>query len=403
MKTIALVDSYWGGHHPTYMEFFSEALLQLGHRVFVFCPEPEKLKSNLSVRLGKNLKDWHAVNYRLPSQSPIKLSRLETRTAALDRLKNLAQILTEVEQASKTLIDFVFFCYLDASIGQLQTKADFDNKLGRPFSGLYFHPAHLRMRIRYPWFRRGPLNPDAVLLSHYCRSVGVLDEGIIQKLSQRLGGKKVMVFPDITNEEWSESQTVLEKKLRSLAKGRKVVGLLGSLEKRRGLLTMIELAKEMKNHHLFFFAAGQVAESSFPEEEIRRINNFLKNPPENVLIHPEFIEDGIPFNNLVRCCDLIYAVHHNFPHSSNMLTKAACMNVPIVVSDGYLMAERVRRYGLGAVVRDGVKEDVRDLITSEQIFDYKSQEKFRTGCREYMKEHGFEKLRSCLDEAVQGL
>ncbi|MFN7557011.1 MAG: glycosyltransferase family 1 protein, partial [Microcystis sp.] len=43
MKTIALVDPLWGGHHPTYLKFFAKTLLELGHEVIVLCPAPEEV------------------------------------------------------------------------------------------------------------------------------------------------------------------------------------------------------------------------------------------------------------------------------------------------------------------------------------------------------------------------
>jgi glycosyltransferase involved in cell wall biosynthesis len=294
----------------------------------------------------------------------------------------------------------VFFCLIDDFIAHLQTAFDFNRLLGRQFTGLYFRPFHLRVRPPYSWFRKGPFNPDAVLFSHYCRSVAVLDEGIAKMLSRRLNDKLVVCFPDVTDGEVSESPTDLEREVKYKAKGRRIVGLLGSLDRRKGLLTFIRHATEMKNEPIFFLIAGKIAEHSFTEEENRTLNRIMKCPPENVFAHPGFVKDGIPFNSLVRACELLYVVYHDFPHSSNLLTKAACMNVPIVASDRYLIADRVRRFSLGFLVRENVPEDFHDLILSGKAFQLKGERKFMIGCQEYSKQHGFMKLVSCFKQLL---
>lgn len=400
METIALVDPIWSGHHPTYLKFFSQALLQLGHRVIVFCPEPEKLRSMVEYSQLIGSETWQTVAYQLASEQRVKNSRLAARSVALERLRHLAQMLTAAEQGAGVPIDLVFFCFIDTFIGNWQTMADLDRLLGRQFSGLYFHPRHLRVKAQYSWLRRGPFNRDSVLRSCYCRSVAVLDEGIAQELSKRLMGKPVVSFPDITNEGYSDLPQELEE-VRRKAKERKIIGLLGSLEKRKGLLEFMCHTRAMKDQAVFFLIVGVVAEYSFTQEEIKSINSFMNEPPENVFIYRGFVEDEITLNGLIRCCDLLYAVYHNFPHSSNFLTKSASMNVPIVVSDRYLMAERVNQFNLGFVVREDTPEDFRTLVSSGRAFNFKSEDKFDNGCREYMEKHRFERLVDCFRQLLK--
>jgi glycosyltransferase involved in cell wall biosynthesis len=67
-------------------------------------------------------------------------------------------------------------------------------------------------------------------------------------------------------------------------------------------------------------------------------------------MHLEPIPDDAAFNGILQASDVVFAGYHDFPHSSNIMGKAAEFRKPIIVSDGYLMAERVRRYGSGEVV-----------------------------------------------------
>ncbi|MFM7791033.1 MAG: glycosyltransferase family 1 protein, partial [Microcystis panniformis] len=93
---------------------------------------------------------------------------------------------------------------------------------------MYFQPP-LRKTLKYQQLRRGILNPLAVLKSKQCLGVAVLDEGIADKLQQKLN-KPVVVLTDITDESPPDMDFEIVKKIRAKAAGRKIVGLLGSLD-----------------------------------------------------------------------------------------------------------------------------------------------------------------------------
>jgi glycosyltransferase involved in cell wall biosynthesis len=402
LKMVALVDLSWEGHHSAYLRFFSEALLQLGCRVVAFCPEPELLTTMLATQPEPG--HWWAVRYTPSGGFSPGASRLQARAHAFKRLEDLADLLAVTERTIHASIDLVFFCFIDSFLGHWQSAAKFASRLGRPFSGLYFHPVHLRARVPHMWLRRGFLSPDVVLGSPCCCAVAVLDEGIADKLSRRIGGKRVVSFPDPAVVTVSDTPSPLELQINEKAQGRKVIGLIGGLEKRKGLLDFIQHAAALEDQPLFFVAAGKCYPVTFSEEEKRIIKRLKTDTPHNCFFLPEQIEDGTPFNGLVRRCDLLYAVYRDFPHSSNLLTKSAAMHVPIVVSDRYLMGERVRRFSLGFTVREDVPEDFRTLITSGKVFSWQMESQFKVGCAVYLEQHspgrlvdGFQQILTCLD------
>ncbi len=59
---------------------------------------------------------------------------------------------------------------------------------------------------------------------------------------------------------------------------------------------------------------------------------------------------------MIDAADVVFCAFDDFPFSSNTLTKAAVFEKPVVVSEGYLMAERVRSYRTGEVVPQGNAE-----------------------------------------------
>jgi hypothetical protein len=52
--------------------------------------------------------------------------------------------------------------------------------------------------------------------------------------------------------------------------------------------------------------------------------------------------DEAQFNSLVYICDILFAAYNNFPNSSNILTKAAIFQRPVVVSNNFCMEKRVK-------------------------------------------------------------
>jgi hypothetical protein len=127
------------------------------------------------------------------------------------------------------------------------------------------------------------------------------------------------------------------------------------------------------------------------------------NPPENVFAHLKFVEDEREFTSLMGLADIIYAVYDNFPYSSNMLSKAANLEKPLIVSDGYEMGRRVKKYGLGVTVPEGNVDAILAAFS-----EVKRKEFLTVNFVAFRKDNSFEVLRntlqdfltSCLDDVA---
>jgi hypothetical protein len=91
-------------------------------------------------------------------------------------------------------------------------------------------------------------------------------------------------------------------------------------------------------------------------------------------IHAEYLPDETSFNAILAGADVIFAVYRDFYRSSNMLSKAAYFEKPILVSAGCLMGERVAKYGIGLTVTStSASEILTCLDTALHIDDLKSK------------------------------
>lgn len=351
---IVIVDGAWGGHHPVYIKTFARVLLEAGYRVSVLCPDPDTMNVWVSQQLFDKSINFKAY-YFVESAFRIKWSfipfRLKSALIVLNRWLHIKRSLNEIVH-SKCKPDLIFFAWLDNYLNPYIRAFFIDILFQFNWSGLYFHPRHLRIKKEKwtvtDWFYRAPEN--LIARSKFTCSLAVLDAGIVDKLRTQLPKKKIFIFPDFTDETPHEENYSLASEIKSKAKDRIIIGLLGSLERRKGLLTLLRIAKQSADRNWFFVFAGQWASQTFSEEEQNEIKSIIDNQVDNCFFYLERIPDDAQFNALVNGCDVIFAVYEDFPHSSNLITKAALYGKSLLVGSGGYMEEVVKQYKLGEVV-----------------------------------------------------
>jgi len=353
MKNIVLLDPYWEGHHQMYLKLFAKTLLDLGNYVTVFCPKPAEVVQWVAENCQAHANQLHA--FAMPetenSRFPFAFVRRILNTVKL--WKTAADAIHKGSTITGMKTDFVFFAWLDCYLSALIPSMIIKRMFHWRWAGLYFHPVHFRIRQRYAFFRKGLLDHDRLLSSENCCSVAVLDEGISNCLQQKTGKRPVIVFPDLADFTAPDMACQMVTEIREKARGRKIIALAGSLEKRKGLLLLMELAQKTQQEDWFYIFCGKLYETDFTPEERRHIAGIVASSPANCYFNFDYIPNAARFNALIDLCDVLFAVYENFYHSSNMLTLAAHFRKWILVSKGFCMDERVRRFQLGFSVDGG--------------------------------------------------
>jgi hypothetical protein len=353
MKTVALVDWNWKGHHPTYFLKLIDGFLARGCRVLALCPRDAVDEVRLATDGRERLDVEPCRQLWLRWHLPGWLGRLANVRRVFGGLeKSLRQ--WESENASR--VDLVFF----------STIYDFEFEdfrlakvwFSRPWSGIYLHARAFRMPgTPMPYVNRLPC-PEKIFTLPTMSSVCVIDEGAVSPMTTLAKGKPVFEFPDITATEIELplNGDTLAGKLTRFAAGRKVVVCLGHLQKTKGLAELCQVARHPSMAETTFFFGGEVYWGELAPEEVKLILSTWEGGP-NVLTHLAKLSDAT-INALIKVSDVVFAAYTNFPNSSNIMTKAALLERPIVVSDGHLMAERVRKYHLGSIVPEGSVPDI---------------------------------------------
>lgn len=332
---VAIVDWNTSGHHLTYLREYVLALAERNVPVVVLSPERP------SIAPWPPSLEWREI----PTITWIKQRKFLGSSMARWRFaRHLALVLAGAEKALGKRCSRLFFgCFYE---NQTKIATRVISTLGLPCAGLYLQAGifHSGMHLHGGRLVR---NMKRLLRHDLLEHLFMLDEAMADSVSD-FSGKPVVHLPDVTDCSIEENHP-LPASLGLLPKTRPVIGLLGHLRPSKGVTEMIAFARSEPALDVSFLFAGSCNWNDFPLEEEQSIKAACVADPR-IIFHPERIPDEAGYNALVRCCDVLWAVYRDTPHSSNTLAKAAFFERPVIVADGFQMAQQTRHYRLGEVV-----------------------------------------------------
>lgn len=320
-------------------------------------------------------------------------SHLAVRSQAISWLRTLAGHLERIEANAGRGPVLVFLSYLDLFLGRWLVPFDWLRIVGqRRFSGLIFH-GEAGEGLRHRKWRRGPLASFALLYSRLCPAIASLNEGGAPGLANLLSPKPVLVFPDVAREPFntSASNSPLLQQIRFCARGRPILVLLGALAWRKGLQEFLQLANLLPVESWFLVCAGRVFDHSATQEGAGLLARARADTQEHLLLCDRWLTDA-EFDAILQASTAVFAVYRDWRSSSNLLTKAAQAEKPVLVSEGGLMAERVKRYGTGLAAPENNVSIMADILTSGKLQTLASTPEFSRGCVRYRTDHNVERL-----------
>jgi hypothetical protein len=268
------------------------------------------------------------------------------------------------------------------------------------WAGLYLHVSGFRIpgdTESHPLTRFGRVNEIG---GNRLRGLAVLDEGSVDFVSSVSGCDNVVAFPDFSETACSEDFHVAAK-LRGFAAGRRVIGIAGHLQPSKGTVTLAQAAlrSRREGRQEVFAFIGELWWELYSENDRQVLRDAFAG--ENVFTHFDRIPREEDFNAVLQSFDVIYAGYHDFPHSSNMPAKAAGLRRPMIVSDGYLLGDRVSRYRLGRVIP---QRDVdATLVAIRETVLNKDCSGFESGASEYLDVHSTARLKQAMDEMLSSI
>lgn len=397
MKTVALVDHYTEGHHKAFVKLFTKYLIKAGYSVFVFFPGPEDRLQKEMIDESMHLERVRFVNFKLKRKYFHRLGRFNHAASVISLWKSTCRALSDTEKRFDVAFDFVFLAWLDDYLANYLPPVVIDIIFPYRWSGLYFHPWYLfeeGITSRVSWS-----SIDSVLRAKKCLSIALHDEFLIDKLSTRVG-KKVLLFPEIADATPPLADYDLAMRIKTLARGRTVVGLIG-LAKRKGTLHFMALARQTDPSRFFFFLGGRPSYSDCTTEEETALREFFSHLPDHCYHFPEPLEEGGKINAVIDALDILFLIYHNFKSSSNFSTKAAHFRKPVLATNQHWIGRVTKKFSMGVTVDErNVSQAVQGLENLRtrlltRSFDFSRYD-------DYLLIHREENLTDCFTKAFAG-
>jgi glycosyltransferase involved in cell wall biosynthesis len=339
---IVLFDFNVEGHHFTYINLISLALYNQGHNLIIMSPCSDLEKYTLKVDERVEI-----IPITSCPSKPTTFNFFSTRKYVIQLWKSTAKVLDAKGLNPKE--DLIFFPSVDDYITAYIPLRTIEKIFKYNWIGLYIKPRYLRIKQTYSLFRKGIFNINYLLGLKSCKSIAMLDDGVIQKLKIRYPDKRIVFLPDIISEEVPDHSFPEYERIKKDAAGRLIILLIGAIDRRKGLVNLLQAARTMDESKYFFVVAGKIHLNSFSLSEQIFIEEF-KNSSNNSCFLSKNIPSEAQFNALISLCDILFAAYLDFPYSSNMIGKAAFFKKPILVSRGYLMQEIIEDYKFGVAI-----------------------------------------------------
>jgi len=412
VKTVALVDPLWVGHHPMYFAQFTAAFQRLGAFVIGLCPNPAEALEGARAATKGSVPDFEQriATYKLPGGKRSWFGgRFEgDPIRTFQRWKCCADTLFDAEQKTGRRADLVFFPYLDSYLRFLPFPGVPEMTIGRPWSGLYLRNHHHGEAPSLKKSLRLLAKGDAILKSRQCRGFGVLDERFVEPMAAYTG-KTVHAFPDVTDATLPARPYAMAEEILRKAAGRKVIGLIG-MERRKGLLNILRVAAKARELRLpwYFACAGRFERPEYPPEELALVDEAMARIHSGEIdnVHLELNARRIPeesdFNSIFKTFDIAWAAYENFEGSSGALGKAAAFDIPCLATAGECIGHRVEGYRTGLAIPEGdssrALEAIGRMLAGMDWHDRPLSPDFAR----YRADHGTARLESLLGGLLNG-
>ncbi len=389
------------GHHPTYFTHFAAAFAETGTEVVPFCPDPEDFESRLNrCELSGVARRRIDAPTRIfgPQESGFHPARWRGHYEGLRFFWSHGRRLRRWEAQHGRKIDLVFFaCIYDRHFEHFGLA---ERLFGFRWAGLYLHARSFRMPGTSLPYQGGYPCPEKIFTLPSMRSVAVLDEGITEAMGRLTGGRPVHVFPDITESRLprGDESEGLAAKIRAFACGKPVVSLTGHLQWTKGLEDFTRLALRPDMRDVFFFLGGAINWHEIPAKQKAWLQEAWEKAG-NIYAHLQSLPEAT-MNSVIANSDVVFAAYRDFPNSSNVLTKIAIFERPVIVSDGYLMAERVRRHDMGEVVPEGDLGALAAAVRKVLQPGYGEALRSRASWSDYRDLHSVERLKALMPEIL---
>ncbi len=291
-----------------------------------------RFKYSILKRFGQLMRQLHGFYKKKKQHQQSSVNAVNFYLRPEDFLQQVNVVLDQYPGQVQALLNM----YIDAYSPAEESWQSFRFKEGTPWGALCITPT---VRPKQGYYKA--LDYKGTLL---------LDERLTACYRTELPQYIFEYLPDVTDTALPVESGHLARELRVLAGSRQIVFMGGSIGKQKNLSRWFELIAVADPQQWFFVQIGRINKNNLTSEDEAALRQVLASPPENLYIQPTYLADERTFNEIISISDVIFAVYRDFGRSSNMLSKAAYFEKPILVAKQCLMGDRVDQYRIGYAV-----------------------------------------------------
>lgn len=245
-------------------------------------------------------------------------------------------------------VSAIFNMYIDAYVPVSSAWQQFGFSAPIPWMSLCITPADI---ANPSGSQAQDIHPSLpyYAMSDY-RGTCLLEEALLEPYQARWPNKQFAYLPDVTETGLPAHPTALATEIKKLAAGRKIVFMGGSIGKQKNIARWLELIQQADSLKWYFVQCGRINKNNLTTADANALAVIQSCSPNNMYMYTDYIADELAFNEIISVADFIFAVYTKFYRSSNMLSKAAYFEKPILVANQCLMGDRVTKYGIGLAV-----------------------------------------------------
>jgi hypothetical protein len=159
-------------------------------------------------------------------------------------------------------------------------------------------------------------------------------------------------LPDVTDISVPSNPSPVRQDIEKLAAGRKIIFLGGSIGGTKNLYLWSQLFYKLNRREWYFVQIGKIEYPTLSREDLDGLHKLQNEKTENIFISDAYLPEESVFNEVMSISAIIWGLYRGFDRSSNILTKSALLSKPIIVSDRFLMGQRVNAYKIGVAVSE---------------------------------------------------
>ena len=230
--------------------------------------------------------------------------------------------------------DIVLNMYLDLYDPEVKVWEKFSQVMKFKWAGIHMDTTHT-------------LTNKAYRKSESLKVIYTLNETDKYKEKECVQSYIYQWIPDITNIKLPSSMSNITKSILKFASGRKIIFLGGSIGFSKNISLWSELCLNLNHNEWYFIQIGKIEYSTLTSADIKGLHTLQKLDSDIIYIFDEYLPDETVFNEIMSISSIIWGLYRDFDRSSNILTKAALLLKPIIVSDRFIMGQRVSKYNTG--------------------------------------------------------